>query len=114
MTYVEKSQMNSSPIEVSAQETFRAAATRIFSVVFDHPLRAWRNSRDLHEVSQFSTEQLRDIGLTPSDVVAARCAPFHVGASIMLAHLAERRRQSDDSTENGNAVQPKAPQRQTV
>ncbi len=114
MTYVEKSQMSSSPIEVSAQENFRATATRIFSVVFDHPLRAWRNSRDLHEVSQMGTAQLRDIGLTPSDVVAARLAPFHVGAGIMLAHLAEQRKQSDDSTANGNAVQSEAPQRQTA
>ncbi len=114
MTYVDKSQINGSPLQVSAQESFRAAATRIFSVVFDHPLRVWRNSRDLHEVSGMSTEQLRDIGLTPSDVVAARCAPFHVGAGIMLAHLAERRKQSEDFPRNDAVVQPEACPRQTA
>ncbi len=72
--------------------------------MFDHPLRVWRNNRDLHEVSQFSTAQLRDIGLTPSDVVAARLAPFHVGASITLAHLSEQRKQSQDFPQNGKAV----------
>ncbi len=108
MTYVEKSQINSSAVEMPAQGSLYSVATRIFLVMFERPLRAWRNSRDLHEISQFSTEQLRDIGLTPSDVVAANCAPFHVGAGIMLTHLAERRRQSGDPAHHGNAIQSPA------
>ncbi len=106
MTYVEKSQMNVPSIAL-AEGSMCIAAGRIFSVIFDRPLRAWRNSRDLHEISQFSTAQLRDIGLAPSDVVAARLAP----AGVMLAHLAERRRQSDDSTDS-KAAQPVSSQRE--
>ncbi len=114
MTYVEKSQMKDSAVETPVQGSLYGAATRVFLAIFERPLRGWRNSRDLRDISQLSTEQLRDIGLTPSDVVAARCAPFHVGASIMLADMAERRRLSVEPADDNKVVQPEARQRQTA
>lgn len=112
MTYVEKSQMSGPYVGAPGGGGLRSAAGRILVALVAGPLAAWRNSRDLREISRLSTEQLRDIGLTPADVVAANCAPFHVGAGIMLAHLAERRRQCADPPPEGEAARSETTMRQ--
>jgi uncharacterized protein YjiS (DUF1127 family) len=95
MTYVEKSQAGGPCVETRGQENPRGVASRMLVAILDWPARAWRNRRDLDQIMRMSPQQLRDIGLTPADVVAARCFPFHVGANIVLAHLAEKSRSSD-------------------
>jgi uncharacterized protein YjiS (DUF1127 family) len=92
MTYVEKGQFISRYDTASAQQPERSGAMRIALAIFGWPLRAWRRKRELDRFESLSREQLRDVGLTPADVMVARCAPFHIGASIALADLAERRR----------------------
>ncbi len=113
MAYIENRPMKVPSIAMPARGSLRNAASRIFHVMFDRPLRAWSNSRDLHEISQLDPAQLRDIGLTPYDVAAARLAPFHVSAGLMLAHLAERRRLSGDSADSA-AVQPTSSERESA
>lgn len=92
MTYVEKGQLVNRDDAAPAQEPERGDATHTVLDILAWPLRAWQHRGELEVFEGLSAEQLRDIGLTPADVVAARCAPFHVGASIVLRELAEQRR----------------------
>jgi uncharacterized protein YjiS (DUF1127 family) len=107
MTYVEKGHLIGRHDTSSAQTPEHGGAMRIALAILGWPLRAWRRKREFEQFESLSREQLRDVGLTPADVMAARCAPFHVGASIALADLAERRRrsaaQAADSDTSNNA-----------
>lgn len=94
MTYVEKNQLDGRYVAVPAQQPWRGTTMRIVIEILAWPLHAWRNRNDLNELAQMDRRELRDIGLTPADVVATKYAPFHVGATIMLAHLAEQNRRS--------------------
>jgi uncharacterized protein YjiS (DUF1127 family) len=90
MTYIERSRITAPCVETT-NGGLRSASARVLRSIIAWPVRAWRNSRDLHEISRLSREELSNIGLTPADVLAARCLPFHVGATVVLTHLEGRR-----------------------
>lgn len=49
-----------------------------------------RNRRQLHELSHWDRHALKDIGLTPSDIVGALSLPLHRDPSEHLAQMSGR------------------------
>ena len=97
MTYIDKNQFDGRYVAAPAQEPQRGPTMRIVIEILAWPFHAWRNRRDLEELAQMDRRELRDIGLTPADVEAAKYAPFHIGAAVMLAHLAEQNHRSAEA-----------------
>ena len=66
------------PLGLSAAKSFR----KFVGVI--------RNRRQLHELSHWDSHALKDIGLTPSDLVGAFSLPLHRDPSEHLAQMSGR------------------------
>lgn len=59
------------------------------------PVRVYRSRQTLHQLSQMSTRELRDIGLTPYDVQSAQALPLDADPTDLLARRARERARSE-------------------
>ncbi len=92
MVYVERYPLVLRP-PVTRKPARSRASGLLAAITF--PLRVLRRWRDLEQLGAIDEHSLRDIGLTPADIAAARNLPFGKDPTAELARIAEERRAAD-------------------